>query len=334
MADAAGGPTKTGPTEKVMFNVGYGRASVEAGQLISTSGVPLANEKRVLVEGKEVSCGYYSNSSLESWTRCAKQFEFRYVKKERGRLLPKLKMWGGTSVHDATEKLLTAKLRGKTLTPTEYLQEVEDGLTDTLAGYQNDYKKAKKEKYNPMELDFGERIIHEANYKSLYTRAAQLFYDQELPKIKPVAVEDMFIHHFDVHSGGTVPLVGFIDLIEIVDGKHMITDHKVGAKKVQSEVDINMQLSLYSMVKKVPDTSINNFVLGTTGGKSGKNPKPGEILKFRSKRTIRDYERVSNNINEVLKGIKAGAFPRSGIHNPIVCAPSQCPFYAKCLGKS
>jgi len=334
MANGTTNPAKTGATEKVIFDVGYGRAKVDASKLVNTSGVPLANEKMVLVNGKDVACGYYSNSSLESWTRCAKQFEFRYVKREKGRLLPKLKMWGGTSVHDGTEKLLNAKLAGKTMGINEYLQEVNAGLTDTLTKYQTDYKKAKREKEDPMELDFGSRILHEENYKGLYTRVAQKFYTQELPKIKPIAVEEMFIHHFPVKTGGTVPLVGFIDLVEEVDGKPMITDHKVGAKKVQTDVDNNMQLSLYSMVKKVPDTSINNFVLGTTGGKSGKNPKPGEIVKFRSKRSIRDYERVSENIDAILTGIKSGAFPRSGMHNPIVCAPTQCPFYAKCLGKS
>jgi len=325
---------KKGPSEVgVVFNVGYGRATVQASGLVNTSIIPLVNEQKVLLNGKEESCGYYSHSSIDAYARCAKQFEFRYVKKEKPRLAGRLKMMAGTAVHDATEHLLRQKLEGKVMPENEYVDLIADNINTAISDFDTRFKKAKAAGEDPLALDYGDRITDPKQFPRLYQRIGSVFYNTELPKVNVVDVEAMYIHHFPATGGGTIPLVGFIDLIEKIDGQLVITDHKVGAKKTQAEADQSQQLALYSMAKDIPETAINSFTLGTTGGKSEKNPKPGEFVKYRSRKTIRDYRRVSENINAIMAGIKAGAFPRTGLHNPIVCSPSQCPYYEKCLGR-
>jgi len=323
---------KKGPSEKVMFNVGYGRASVPAKDLINTSNIPLVNEQLVMVDGTERSCGHYSHSSLDAYARCAKQFWFRYVKKERPRLMARLKMLGGTAVHDANEVLLQKKMDGHIVSEQDYCDMIEGRLDESIQAFDKRYKEAVRDGDNPMALDYGERITP-AQFPKLYSRVGQVFYRTEFEKVKPLGVEELFLYDHQVPSGGSIKIAGFTDLREEVNGSEVITDHKVGAKRTQAEADSSQQLSLYSKALGVVRTAVNNFVLGTTGGKSEKSPKPGEFVKFMSIKTVKDYERTEENINAIMAGIKAGAFPRTGLHNPIVCAPSQCPFHEKCLGR-
>jgi RecB family exonuclease len=320
-------------TEKIIFDVGYGRAQVHAKELVNTSGIPTMNQQRVLVRGKKRDCGYYSNSTLEAYTRCPQQFKRRYIDKEKPRLMPKLKMWGGTAVHDSLEKLLTSKRDGGATDKGTFLKSIDNEISEHVTDYDQKFVKAKAKNEDPLPLDYGARIVRPEQFPALYRSAGEAFYDGEFQNIKPLEVEKMFIHNFEVNTGGTMPIVGFIDLIEELEsGEKCVTDHKVGAARDVSEVKTSQQLGLYSFATKIPMTAINNFVLGTTGGKSGKNPKPGEFKKLSAKKTVQDYERVHDNVNQVLKGIKSGSFPRSGVRNRIVCAPNQCPFYKNCMG--
>jgi len=320
-----------GATEDVKFNIGYGKGSADAKDLVNTSSVPLHNEKRVLVDGKRVSTGYFSHSALEQYTRCSKQYEYKYIKREKGRLMFRAKMYGGIVTHDALDELVNSKIQGKPISKETFLSHIDSDLDDKFAKYQEQYISAKIEDLNPEPIDFGARIADPDIFKRLYIAVGSEFYDGHYQNCKPISTEKQFIYHLEVDTGGTIPIVGFIDVIETLGGKPTIVDYKVGAKKSQDDADFSQQLTLYSMAERIPRVAITALQLGTTGGKNPKKAKAGEVVTYLSKRSIKDYARTTENINAALKGIKAGAFPRSGIHNPIVCARTQCPYFDKCM---
>ena len=321
----------TGATEDVKFNIGYGKGSADAKELVNTSGIPLHNEKLVLVNGKRVSTGYFSHSAIEQYTRCAKQYEYKYVKKEKGRLMFRAKMYGGVVVHDALDELVNSKIQGKPISKETFLTHIDRDMDEKFEKYGEQYKRASLEKLDPEPIDFGARIADPDIFKRLYISIGSEFYDGIYQNCKPISTEKQFIYHMEIDSGGTIPIVGFIDVIEELGGEPTIVDYKVGAKKSQNDADFSQQLTLYSMAESIPRVAISALQLGTTGGKNPAKAKKGEVTVFLSTRNLKDYARTTENVNATLKGIKAGAFPRSGMHNPIVCARTQCPYFDKCM---
>jgi hypothetical protein len=326
---------KKGPTELVQFNVGHGKGIIDAHKLVNTSDVPLARSQVVMIDGKDQTCGYYSNSSLGTYMRCPRKFEYEYIKQEKGRRLPKLPMWAGIAIHDGNDALLSSMIQGKPLSREDYIVHIHNELDEMLDSYEAKYTTDLKKERNPEPIEYSSTHGNRNGYTQIIIEAADVYYRHCIENVKPVSVEKEFIYKMPVHTGGEVPIVGFIDLIEKIGDEPTVTDHKAGKARTQAETDLDDQLTLYSLAEGIPQVSISNFVYGTIGGKTGRGKKrPPAYQQMISKRHEGHYEDLIDNYNHVFKGIKAASFPKTGKNNPMVCSPKQCAYFAKCMKQS
>lgn len=316
-------------TPNDQFVIGRGKASLPKDMLINTSGIPTPNEKIFTQDGKTTAHGSFSHSSLSCYAKCQKMYEFEYVKKmRRERGAPKL--WNGSAVHAALEAAEIAQLNGIPVTADAIKTVYSTTLDSNVKMYEGVLAEAKKTGTPMPEIDWGERITGQADMDKLGRDLIDIYMRDIFPKTKVIAVEKVFVYNFPVKSGGTVPIVGFIDLVEEHEGEPCITDHKVGRKRTQDDLEDSDQLTLYSWVEKIPQVAYMSYVPGTTGGKTPSRARPGEILKLVGRRTVKDYERTHEDFEGLLQGIKSGIFARTGKSNSMICG-SNCPYYDVCL---
>ena len=165
-----------GPSEIVQFNVGHGKGIINADELVNTSAIPLAQSKIVMLDGKDKTCGYYSNSSLGTYIRCAKKFEYQYILKEKSRKLPTLPMWAGIAVHDGNDALLTSILEGDPLTLEDYLTHIQDELDEMLDEYEAKFDAAVKKGKDPEPLVYSSTQAHREGFSRIVREAASTYY--------------------------------------------------------------------------------------------------------------------------------------------------------------
>ena len=242
-------------------------------------------------------------------------------------------------------------------------------FTESYGEFESGYAQAKARAINNgepalPEINYGAKVSDVGEFHIKYLNAIDAYIAKEYPLVNPVSTEELIIHHFDLDDGGTVPIVGFIDLVEKTDfmveyhnevardgsmtdekkeyakktiknidnGELMITDHKCGMAKNYEQARTEDQLTLYSMAKDIPVVGFNSLKLGTTGGKRPDKAKPATIKKIFARRTQRDYESLTTDFNAIIKGISSGIFDKSGKQNSMVCSPTLCPAYEKCFG--
>jgi len=398
---------KDAPREKTI-NLGYGKAETSTNNLLITSkNVFVPNAYDYLdANGKKVSAGYFSWSALNTYRRCQRSFYYKYVvKKRRPQAAPK--MWGGSAIHEVVEKMLQAKIDNPAFmeavrdTYVNAIVQAAGGnvskfslekvaavsginLPFTNEAMKKEFKKAYHEfssKYaqaqarainegkEPLgDVSWGARVESEQEFHVKYLNAIDGYIQKEYPLVKPKAIEELMIYHFPLDNGGTVPIVGFIDLIEETDfmseyhrevteakdsdlddyskeladkairsidnGEPMITDHKCGLAKSYESARVDQQLTLYSMAKGIEVVGFDSIALGTTGGKRPDRAKPAKIRKVFARRTQEDYEELSKDFNAIIKGISSGIYDKSGYGNSMVCSPKLCEFYStECFKK-
>lgn len=395
------------PRKKTM-NLGYGKAEVCSSELlIKSNNVFVPNAYDYLDdEGKKVSAGYFSFSALTTYRRCQKLFKYRYVDKIRLRQ-PAPKMWGGSAIHEAIEIMLQAKIDNPAFkdairntmvqniartsaeaTNNFSLEDIKGVINGELPFTNESIKKSFKNTYqdfateysqaqaraiadgvDPLpDVSWGAKVESQVEFHVKYMNAIDGYIKKEYPLVNPVSIEDLVIYQFPLNSGGTVPIVGFIDLIEKTDfmadyhnevhatdakelggesakkyaldtiknidtGEKMITDHKCGMAKTYEQARTDQQLTLYSMAKEIPVVGFDSLKLGTTGGKRPDRAKPATIKKIFARRTEKDYEALTEDFNSIIKGISSGIYDKSGAGNAMVCSPTLCPYYARCFGK-
>ena len=388
------------PKEKII-NLGYGKAETSSNDLLITSkNVFVPNAYDYLdATGKKVSAGYFSWSALNTYRRCQRSFYFKYVvKKRRAQAAPK--MWGGSAMHEVVEQMLQAKIDNPMFSkairdtvvnnivqaagaiPKKFSLDDAVSLYGTNAPFTNEsMKKEFKMSYGGFSSNYaqaqarainegkpplanatwGARVESEEEFHVKYLNAIDGYIQKEYPLVKPKSLEELMIYHFPLDSGGTVPIVGFIDLIEETDfmseyhnevtdpnnkdlddatrklakktissidnGELMITDHKCGMAKSYESARVDQQLTLYSMAKKIEVVGFDSLALGTTGGKRPDRAKPAKIRKVFARRTQEDYEDLTKDFNAIIKGISSGIYDKSGYGNGMVCSPTLCEFY-------
>jgi hypothetical protein len=320
---------------------------------------------------------------------------------------PAPKMWGGSALHNAIEDMLQARIDDQAFNEAirnTMLQNVvrnsgdisnRFSLEDIRVCYQGNLpftkesiKKRFKDSYSEFateydaskaraiqngeaplpEVSWGAKVESEEEFHVKYMNAIDMYINKEFPRVNPLKIEDLVLYHFPLHDGGTVPIVGFIDLVESTDfmadyynevygtkanelggdhmkeyakktiksidtGEPMITDHKCGMAKSYENARTDQQLTLYSMAKEIPVVGFNSIKLGTTGGKRPDRAKPATVKKIFARRTDKDYEELTNDFNSIIKGISSGIYDKSGSNNSMVCSPTLCPYYAKCFGE-
>jgi CRISPR/Cas system-associated exonuclease Cas4 (RecB family) len=260
--------------------------------------------------------GTFSHSQYTQYKICAKQYEFKYVQGMRGP--PSPNMGRGTSIHKAVEMAIKAKIAGQPIPDIKDLNEILikefDEKTQSVVNWDDQ---------DPGEV------------KKEAVEAYRTFHLYALPKLNPIAVEKGF-----AVKVGTVPMVGYIDLIETVPAitiPGMSPEEQALAPTTPVVVDLkttraswgdekvrkNTQLTLYTHVEGVPNARIDQLVLL----KKGPVYKPSA-----TSRTPQDAAVFIEDLEETVDLVKKGIFPKTTIDS-WACNEKQCPFWTLCRGR-
>lgn len=254
--------------------------------------------------GYELPKGYLSNSQISTYLRCGLQYEFRYIKELSSK--PSVALAEGKSMHKALEEGLTyQKVTGK-VPPL-------DLLTDSwFDAWKENKKEVPEWDEEPEHIEVRDRTL------------LWLYHSERMPRIKPIEVEQRF---WMLGGRMEVPILGYIDLVAdlLEEGnKRCVIDHKVVKKsKSQSDVDNDLQLTLYAKATGIPNVAFESFTKGT-------KPVVKVVEGYRDKADIEWSGRV---IDLVADGISKGNFIPTDPSN-WACSAKWCSFWEVCRGKN
>lgn len=247
--------------------------------------------------------GTFSASQYNTYKKCPKAYEFSYV--EGIKIPPSGILLSGTSVHHGVEQA--------------HVHVIEKGtapVLDDVKSSISDYFEAEKETVGEWEEGYDA-----GSTKDKVLRGYEVYHRQALPKVKPVAAEQAFVKRI-----GTVPMVGFIDLIDAPKpGEMVVADLKTGkASWSQADLDKDVQFSIYSIVTGIRDVRLDNLVFKKAG--------PDFSQKY-STQTDQGLRNVVEDVEETADLIKRGVFPKTSIDH-WSCNPKWCGYWSQCRGRS
>lgn len=265
---------------------------------------------------------FLSVSQVETYLKCPKSYEFRYV---QGVVVPKsLPLIQGSAIHKAIE-----------VGYNFYINEVETPDFDLLwEAYTAEFNESIKDglvgdDYDPVETeDQAEKFL-------------KLWVEKKLEKVNPVGIEKPFItsfHNSSMMSPGTgLVCVGVIDLLdgpkedqepefgeEIPPASEVTTvvDNKVVKRKIpQSDADNSLQLSIYSAATQYRDLRLDMFV-------KTKVPKLEEVYTVRGEG---DDAWAAQVVMTTANAISQGVFPFCS-PTSWACSEKWCGFWQWCRG--
>jgi len=278
---------------------------------------------------------YLSHSQIDMYLRCARQYEFRYVKDEKDP--PGIAMVFGSGAHKAVEFTHHHIVDHDKPAPTE---QVTEAFSDAFE------KRAEAIPTKAWEDEKADR----GSLKDAGVRLVQLYNNKVAPSVKPqvkqVNGESVrgIEKRFMVNIAG-VDMLGFIDLIDVNDpvgvsdleqkilhkqGKIVpdamrtaVVDFKTKTKSLsQGDVDGSFQLTLYSYVEQIPIVRFDQLL----------NQKVPKVKRVHSGRTVQDHKWMTEIITSVASAISAGIFPPCS-PTAWVCGPKWCGYYHQCRGK-
>lgn len=264
----------------------------------------VASKKEVVVDVNRLRLSF---SGADTYLRCGKQYQFRYV--DGLKEPPKIVMIEGSSHHKSLEmNNLSKRDKGSDMHPTQLTDIFMDDFRTRIAKEQEE-KKAK--------ADWGGETED-----SIFSRAKVLHlrYIQDIaPGIHPVEAERKFELPF-TSNGVNVLLTGVCDL----ELDKAIFDYKTVSKsKGQNEVDNSLQLSLYSWATK-------KRVVGIIELLKTANPHVGLLQSVRTPQQVMWALQV---VAEAARSIQAGVFPLSS-PSAWNCSAKWCGYWSRCRGKS
>jgi hypothetical protein len=263
------------------------------------------NQEPITVNMEQLRLSF---SAVDTYLRCGKQFEFRYI--DNIKSIPGVALLEGSSHHKAMEVNNNHKIgSGEDKNPSY--------LTDIFMGDFRERVKAEE-----LGVDWGDE-----KEDGIFKRAKTLherYINDVAPGIHPEEVEKRFELPLDLpdergKNPVSVLLVGVADL----KVPKVIFDYKTAAKsKGQSEVDQSLQLSLYAYAEKVPQVGIIEFLKKA-------NPEVGVLT---SGRTMQQKIWALHVVRSVALAIKAGVFPLAA-PNTWSCSSRFCGYFSRCRGK-
>lgn len=290
-----------------------------------------APEFEVPTGGFKLPAGYASNSQVEMYLRCPRQYEFRYVKKISRP--PSVAATQGSGIHHALEHTHHHIVDKGVPAPIAELESV----------YSDAFEQVKPE--IPKEA-WDQEGVTEGALKDMGIKLVRLYNLQYAPKVKPQVKDGVrgIEKRFEILVAG-VPVVGIIDLIDanaeggITDiEKEIIRQHggniptmfetaiadfKTKAKSMSAaEVDSSLQLTLYSYAEQIPLVRIDQLL-------KLKTPK---ITRTMATRTLQDHKWMKEVVHGVARAIHAGIFPPCS-PSAWCCSSRWCGFYGMCRGK-
>ena len=246
--------------------------------------------------------GTYSASQYGLYKNCAKAYEFSYV--EGIKNPPSGVMLTGTSVHAGAE---ASHLR---IIETQKMPSLEEAKA--IVGDYFDAEKDTVEKWDE-GLDAG-------TTKDRALGAYAAYHNNGLKAVKPIAAEQLFMKKI-----GTVPTIGYIDLIDAPNpGQLVVADMKTGkAAWSQTDLEKDPQFTLYSLATGILDVRLDNLVFLKAGPKFSQKT---------AKRDAQAQAVLVEDYEETTDLIKRGIFPKTSIDS-WMCGPQYCGYHSMCRGR-
>lgn len=257
----------------------------------------------------ELPTGYLSVSQVNTYLRCPKQFEFRYILGIRQP--PRGVAIQGSGIHATFEVGYNEKRRISKDIPLEQ-------ALDTY----NDYMNNNLDNDTIMDEDVPEKA-----FRAIGENIIRRWHKDKLPYVRPKAVEKPFA---TILNG--IPTVGIIDLLDDTPTRGLIVaDTKTaGKRKSQADADNSLQFTLYAAVTNSPEQRMDVFVRPAVR-KSGAMSEPS-IQELYTVRTKNDVLWLQEVFTSVAKSITSGSFPPT-TPDSWVCSKKWCGFWEHCRGK-
>lgn len=321
------------------FEVGPRRFKIPATKLIITGDVYVPNAKRCRTrEGKVVQAGYLSASQRDMWLKCHSMFKKKYEERLPDRR-PAPSMWNGSAAHSAFEILGQHKLDGHHIPLEVALQTYTESLMNDISRYETFLEDQQLNGGIGIPMKWPGTIRSKEELNKLGRDLVTEFHTNWLPKIRPKQIEEAVLYSLNLKNRvGSVPFLGFVDLIEEDDDGLCVSDYKTGMReRSQSDLEADDQLTLYCLALGIDRAAWYSMVLGTsgradrkTGIRSGGNP--GRIVKLITEKTDRVKERFYEDANFFVEGLHQRNFARTGKFNSQICSSVLCPYHAPCMG--
>lgn len=262
------------------------------------------------IKDPQLPKGVFSYSQYSTYKKCGEAYRRQYI--EGHRTPPTPGMLQGTLVHVGAEEA--------------HLAMIETGKVPELEAVQAIIK-AKFKTESKEVVDWGEDKPEDILAKAL--KVYEAYHTLGLPKLRPIAAEKPFAMKI-----GTVPMQGYIDLIDTVsvvleEGKDpvdtpIVTDMKTSAATwSQNDADLDPQFTLYSIVENVDTVRVDNLVSLKAGPK---------LVQITSKRDAHAKRVFIEDLEETVDLVKRGIFPKTSIDN-WACSKKWCGYYTLCRGK-
>lgn len=248
-----------------------------------------------------------SNTQVEMYLRCPRQYEIRYVLGHKQ--MPGWVLTEGNATHGALEFNNLHKIKTGADLPTD---EVFTRFADELVT---------REKQDQPVDDNGKRVTGDDIDESIKVtgKAVRAYMDDVAPTMAPVTAE----RELDFKVAG-IPFIGYSDM----ETKGRIWDYKTtgpGSKKLQAPfVDGSLQFTYYSMATGQQNVGVIGLIRGNPP-KTGKNAGK-RVRVLRSVRTKEQIVRATAITRSVAESISKGSFPLCSTDN-FLCQAKYCGYY-------
>ena len=232
-----------------------------------------------------------SNSQVGTWIRCARQWEFRYIKGLK--IPPSGAMHQGSSYHNALKANFQHKIDTK-----EDLR-----ISDVLDAYDTYWSK--------QEEEVNWEGAKPGDLKDEGIRLVSLYHKNMAPNIVPEKVED----YAEKQIGEDIKFIGYIDL----ETSDRLIDHKLrGRSMTQNDADSDTQPLSYCFLKDKYRFDYHVAI----------KKKMPEIQLLQVNKTIADIEWYVKMVEQIVGQIRSGYAPPNpvGWH----CNPKFCGYFSLC----
>lgn len=262
---------------------------------------------------------YLSHTQVAMWLRCPRQYYYRYI---LGRITkPSGALKQGSVFHQAAEFNYNQKIRSRSDLPVD---QVTDYFAETFE----------------TEWDREEVLLNEGETKGgLKDEGVDLIKVHRqviMPTVQPVEVEQKLEYEFIPKDDKGNPVsdqsVKVLGRIDVVDEQGIIRDNKTSGRAMnQMDVDKDMQLSTYSLVRRMVTGKVEpELRLDVAIKTTSKTSRPQAVV-YRTKRSPSMLGMHRNTIGMVARGVLSEVFPRN--NNGWHCQPKFCGYWDDCMGK-
>ena len=245
---------------------------------------------------------HFSNSQLEMYQRCPRQYYFRYIKGLK--IPPSGSLTLGKSVHKGLSKNFSQKIDTEKDLP----------LPDILDSYST-------------EFDYWKTITEwegeaPGEVKDEGVELLSLHRQKRCPKILPALSEQMI----RIAIPG-IDNIEFVSVFDVVDVRKSIIDFKVSGKTPpEATIQKSHQLTAYCWAFRTffqeEESRVQLDYLIRT--------KIKKLLTLEAIRTEEEINIFLENTRDVLGAIQKGIFPRCNPGGNYLCSPKFCGYFEKC----